>query len=527
MKYRSKLLAVCFLLFSIGASGAGTKKAETWLDASVKAKTELQAELRKSGMPIVSQWMKHKQSAETFIADVKGMDKLVLVTTGGSDGSDYDQAVWGNARLIAADGSSVWLDQVKYEYGKAGWDKPRMNINAYGKPLSVGGKKFEHGVFCHAEGMLVYALNKKYVRFEAEVGIDDQSQTGSVYFQALNVIPSDIAKELQTKYPKEAGLLSNVFGGLEAWLISGDTSTEKNAIKKQIGKLDESAYFIEKLNRIETEKQGIERTKAYLLLMEEVQNIYLVQQELQWFNMDALKLAYNDMKKQKNFDVAKYEPLYNETLALAAQGFNGIYKGDQKAISDARKALDNRRAILLGNPLLDSDKIVAARYKVGARARRIMTPEMGTQSNNWSNQESARRGGFDAEIIELSNLRNDIQMRQVYKPANGSSIADLRLHWNGDRVMFTQIRDDKRWNVFEVKLDGSGFKPLINNEEPDLEFYDGTYLPDGRILAISNIGYQGVPCVNGSDAVGNLVLYDPEKVVCAVSHTTRTPTGTR
>ena len=77
--------------------------------------------------------------------------------------------------------------------------------------------------------------------------------------------------------------------------------------------------------------------------------------------------------------------------------------------------------------------------------------------------------------------------------------------------MFTQTRDDKRWNVFEVKLDGSGFKPLINNEEPDLEFYDGTYLPDGRILAISNIGYQGVPCVNGSDAVGNLVLYDPQK----------------
>ena len=262
MKYRSKLLAVCFLLSSIGASGAGAKKVETWLDASVKAKAELQAELKKSGMPIVSQWMKRKQNAETFIVDVKGMDKLVLVTTGGSDGSDYDQAVWGNARLIATDGSSVWLDLVKYEYGKAGWDKPRMNINAYGKPLSVGGKKFEHGVFCHAEGMLVYALNKKYIRFEAEVGIDDQSQSGSVYFQALNVIPSDIAQKLQAQYPKEAGLLSNVFGGLETWLISGDTSIEKNAIKKQIGKLNESTYYLEKLNQIEKEKQGIECTKA-------------------------------------------------------------------------------------------------------------------------------------------------------------------------------------------------------------------------------------------------------------------------
>lgn len=130
MKYKSKLLAVCFLLSSIGVSGAGNKKVETWLDASVKAKTELQAKLKKSGMPVISKWMKLKQSAEAFAVDVKGMEKLVLVTTGGSDGSDFDHAVWGNARLIAADGTTVWLDQLKYEYGKAGWDRPRMNINA-------------------------------------------------------------------------------------------------------------------------------------------------------------------------------------------------------------------------------------------------------------------------------------------------------------------------------------------------------------------------------------------------------------
>ena len=43
-----------------------------------------------------------------------------------------------------------------------------------------------------------------------------------------------------------------------------------------------------------------------------------------------------------------------------------------------------------------------------------------------------------------------------------------------------------------------------------MDFYDGTYLPDGRIIANSNIGYQGVPCVNGSDPVGNMVLYTPQ-----------------
>ena len=51
---------------------------------------------------------------------MKGVDKLVLITAGGPDGSDYDQAVWGNARLIKADGTAVWLDEVPFEYGVAG-----------------------------------------------------------------------------------------------------------------------------------------------------------------------------------------------------------------------------------------------------------------------------------------------------------------------------------------------------------------------------------------------------------------------
>jgi hypothetical protein len=39
---------------------------------------------------------------------------------------------------------------------------------------------------------------------------------------------------------------------------------------------------------------------------------------------------------------------------------------------------------------------------------------------------------------------------------------------------------------------------------------DACYLPNNKVIAVSNIGYQAVPCVNGSDAVGNMVLYNPE-----------------
>ena len=46
------LLVSLFLSSSVMVSaGPKQKKAETWIDASVKAKTELQAKLKKSGMP--------------------------------------------------------------------------------------------------------------------------------------------------------------------------------------------------------------------------------------------------------------------------------------------------------------------------------------------------------------------------------------------------------------------------------------------------------------------------------------------
>lgn len=508
------LLVSLFLSSSLFASAAPKqKKADTWIDASIKAKTELRNELQKAGMPIISTFKKHKEKAEPFVVDLKGVDKLVLITAGGPDGSDYDQAVWGNARLIAADGSSVWLDEVPFEYGVAGWAKPKMNVNAYDHEIFIAGKEYQHGVFCHANGTLVYPVKGKYVRFEAEVGIDDTSSGGSVYFQALNVVPKFVGDELIAKYPGQIGMLGAMMDGLDTWLITPDASVEKQAVESLITKLKDGSYYKSIIQQIASEKDVNTQIRKYLELFEKIQDVYAVQNDLEWLNVEAVKLAFADMKKQKGFDAAKYETLLNELVQLEQKGFSGIYKGDEQALANARKALDNKKAILLGNPLLDADKIVAVRYKLGSRARQAMAPDLGTQANNWSNQESARRSGFNAEIVELSDLRGDMQMKSIFRPkVEDASIADLRMHWDADRVMFTTLmgEKDRRWNVYEVKLDGTGYKPLVENEEPDLEFYDGTYLPDGRVIANSNIGYQGVPCVSGDDPVGNMVLYTPE-----------------
>ena len=289
-----------------------------------------------------------------------------------------------------------------------------------------------------------------------------------------------------------------------------NTDTERALVLKLAAYLKDSSYIKNTIRQIETEKKVETQITGYQKLHKQVQRMLLLQSELKWLNMEAIRLAYEDMKRIEGFDAVKYLPILTELELQVKQGFGNIYSGDEAVLANAEKAVANKRAILLANPLLNGDKILTVRYQLGNRDRRAMAPELGTQSNNWSNQESARRKGFNADIVELSNLRDEVQIRTIYKPDNTSSIADLKLHWDGDRAMFTQTMSDNRWNVFEVKLNNGDCKKLIDNPEPDLEFYDGTYLPDGRIIANSNIGYQGVPCVNGSDPVGNMVLYTPQ-----------------
>ena len=289
-----------------------------------------------------------------------------------------------------------------------------------------------------------------------------------------------------------------------------NTDTERALVLKLAAYLKDSSYIKNTIRQIETEKKVETQITGYQKLHKQVQRMLLLQSELKWLNMEAIRLAYEDMKRIEGFDSVKYLPIMTELEQQVKQGFGNIYSGDEAVLVNAEKAVANKRAILLANPLLNGDKILTVRYQLGNRDRRAMAPELGTQSNNWSNQESARRKGFNADIVELSNLRDEVQIRTIYKPDNTSSIADLKLQWDGDRAMFTQTMSDNRWNVFEVKLNNGDCKKLIDNPEPDLEFYDGTYLPDGRIIANSNIGYQGVPCVNGSDPVGNMVLYTPQ-----------------
>ncbi|MBQ1957935.1 MAG: formylglycine-generating enzyme family protein, partial [Alistipes sp.] len=222
--------------------------------------------------------------------------------------------------------------------------------------------------------------------------------------------------------------------------------------------------------------------------------------EMQYFSIESVKRAYEDFCRNKDYDAK----LYGEKLAALEALCS------KKDTKEQAQIVKLKREILLSNPLLDNAKVIVGRYHVGANARQVWAPSLGTQNNNWSNQSSSSRRGFNAEIAELSDLRGEVKSRTIYKPQNGTSVTDLLLNWDGERILFTAADDNQRWGVYEVNRDGSNFHKVIKCEEPDLEFFDAAYMPSGRIIAMSNIGYQGVPCVSGEDQVGNMIAYEPK-----------------
>lgn len=239
-------------------------------------------------------------------------------------------------------------------------------------------------------------------------------------------------------------------------------------------------------------------------------NIQDLDQQLKWLNIESIELAITDMARDNQFDKSTAERKLKELRLLVNQGFEGVLQNNTEAVTRGKKALTLQKSILLSNPLLKDARILASRYKLPKNARKAMAPQLGTQPNNWTNQQTNKYKGYQAEIVELSDLGNAAQLQTIFKPADSAVIADLKLHWDGNRILFTSVTTDNRLNVFQIKRDGSGYTPMIETQEPDLEFYDGTFLPDGRILAVSNIGYHGVPCIHGNAPVGNMVQYTPE-----------------
>lgn len=209
--------------------------------------------------------------------------------------------------------------------------------------------------------------------------------------------------------------------------------------------------------------------------------------------IESVRRAINDMITQFGDDYPNGEAYLKELAELEAV--------ENKDAAWEEKFAQFRRVALLALPELDDLELLVV------RASRL--PAVG---DDFMTIDKVPKEGWDAEMGVLSDLRSaEPKFKTIYKPENSRPILEPELNWDGERVMFSSVSEDnKRWAIFEINVDGSGLKTLSPTDQPDVDFFDSCYTPEGKVIACSNAGKQGLPCINGSDPMANIYQIDPE-----------------
>ncbi|MFR9593873.1 MAG: NPCBM/NEW2 domain-containing protein, partial [Rikenellaceae bacterium] len=517
MQFIGKLLTSLLLVVMITPLTAQTKGAKTWQEAVVELRQNIDKGKIKGVKPFYSDVKRRKTDAEKVTFDLTGVDKFIITVTDARDGNVGDFAAVGDPIITDLDGNKVCLTDLTPHF-ETGYDySPVYNINrGHNRDIAINGKSYKKGICVQAYGKIVYKLDGKYKSFDAEIGAEDGGRV------VTSVVISLRDERLDEKYLFET-MTKEQSDEMKKFLYQSCTLFDEYVFPKEGVNVEKSIadrvvefaatvnkdYYRAKIEEY-TKLSAKAQAKAYIDLTKEMLKMGELNEKLKWVNPTALALYLEDMKSNSAFDYAANKATYDELTKSLAEVKSAIEKGDVSYICKAETAIALRDKLIRANPFLDSD-ILMARFNIGSDARKIMSPNLGTQISNYSNQESAIRADYDASLAILSGVKSgEQQLHTVYKPTSDTPISDLRIHWDGGKAMFTGIQEDGRWNVFEADLKKGGAEKLMEIPETDIEFYDGTYLPDGRVIVTSNIGYQAVPCVNGLDPVGNMVLYTPQ-----------------
>ena len=222
--------------------------------------------------------------------------------------------------------------------------------------------------------------------------------------------------------------------------------------------------------------------------------------------LQSLQLAINDLIETYG---AKYPQGSNYLARLAA-----VEPAVRSGAAGAWQQFEAlQREALLANPALNFDKLLVVRRRQIKPVEKspdewkwewpksFAGKELGLPSNHECNQ-SVPKLGWDNEIATLSLKDPAAGCTTVFRPPDGGWVGEIRLHWDGRRLLFTRA-DAANWKLWEIKADGSGLRQ-VSRMPADVDCMDPCYLPDGGVVFGSTAPIQAVPCWHGLRRVTNL-----------------------
>ncbi len=188
------------------------------------------------------------------------------------------------------------------------------------------------------------------------------------------------------------------------------------------------------------------------------------------------------------------------TLSLPANS-DDLFGQQDLELERIRSEFESLKAeALLANPLLDFDRLLVVHRR---------QDRLGLMAN-WESNSSLPTHGYENRLAILSPINPSGELTTLFQPEDGRFVGDVELHWDGERVLFSMPGSYDRFQVFEIRTDGTRLRELPLIREPDVDNYDACYLPDGRIIFTSTATFLGVPCVYGGSHITNLYLLGRE-----------------
>jgi formylglycine-generating enzyme required for sulfatase activity len=225
------------------------------------------------------------------------------------------------------------------------------------------------------------------------------------------------------------------------------------------------------------------------------------------FDAEAFRMAVEDTKTP----VAKWKTTLSELVSNKTSLVENIRKNDDGAIEKAGSLLAKLDRVLLDNPLLRNKEIVVIERRFATGARDRMNGVAGLVPANFQNNSSFYnpKKGWNNALLVLSGFGSDIRERELYHPADSSIISDLEMHFSGDRLMYSSIGTNDRWQLFELDITTGKSRQITPEAYREFDSFDGCYTVDGKYIFCSTATFLGLPCTNGWDKMCGLFVYDP------------------
>ena len=213
--------------------------------------------------------------------------------------------------------------------------------------------------------------------------------------------------------------------------------------------------------------------------------------------LTALRMAIEDLRRSSPHKYQRGAEFLTRLTRIEEQAG----EGPDEELSEQQRSdfIALKREALAANPLLDFERLLMIRRRIGREAnqfskdwkfnyRTVGIPDTG------SGNTILPRKGFDNEIAVLSSVRDIGTATTLHRPNSDVFVGDIDLHWDAEKMLFSSLDANGRWQIFELGTDGRNLRQVTPGLYSDVDNYDACYLPDGGIVFGSTRSFQRVPC---------------------------------